>query len=161
MLFGLFGKKKSDAERNAERQRSALGAILNQNQQASANPMPTGTAFYQSGRGGVMDFLRQSREQDAQLSASRGMLGGEAEVAQAGQRQMTAASALRDLLASSETMQENKRRADLGNLLAYQSLLEGAAGRGAAERIRNKDRTAEMIGNISGALTSVLTGGVK
>jgi hypothetical protein len=109
-----------------------------------AGMRPQDTAFYQAGRGQLLDFLRQQTRGDARMAATRGLAGSELELAQATRRQTTAAGQQRELLAGSEQNLEQQRQAALQRLLQSLGLWSGFATN--QRQISSQNRAAWMQG---------------
>ena len=101
--------------------------LLGQQAQGLMSARPDQTAFFNAGKGELADFLARTAGVDARAAASRGLAGGEMELAQAGQRQAVAAQGNRDLLAASEARLSADRNAAIAQFLQSLGMLGGFA----------------------------------
>jgi len=111
---------------------------------------PEQTAFYQTQRGQLADFLRRQTERDAGSAARRGLTGSEFELAQAGQRQATAAGGERAALAGAEERLRTDRETALARLLQSLGLYSGFATNQRQISAQQRAAYAQAVGSAVG-----------
>jgi len=152
-IAGLFTPNRRPAANPATDMLRQQVANMTQQTQDLAGRSPSSTAFYSSGQGELRDFLRQMTQSDARMAASRGMAGGEMEIAQAGRRQGLAAEQQRRLLTASEQQLEAQRQASLARLMQALGMYGQLAG---SDQNRSDQQQQSMYASLLPALATIL-----